>query len=97
MNAPGVGDAGTGGRNCRAVCPNCGRGFNCDGGEACWCLKVERDFDYAAMILRTGETGCVCPVCLTGRSDLAEVETEAPAAVSHAAPRRRGGRRRNRS
>jgi len=58
----------------RARCPNCGRGFNCDGSADCWCLKVDRDFDYEAMIIRTGATGCVCPVCLTGRSDLAEVE-----------------------
>lgn len=57
----------------RTRCPNCGRGFNCDGSVDCWCLKVERDFDYEAMIIRTGESGCVCPVCLTGRSDLAEV------------------------
>jgi hypothetical protein len=57
----------------RTDCPNCGRGFNCDGSADCWCLKVDRDFDYEAMIIRTGATGCVCPVCLTGRTDLAEV------------------------
>ncbi len=61
----------------RTRCPNCGRGFNCDGSADCWCLKVDRDFDYEAMIIRTGASGCVCPVCLTGRSDIAEV-TEGP-------------------
>jgi len=58
----------------RAHCPNCGRRFNCDGSADCWCLKVDRNFDYEAMIIRTGATGCVCPVCLTGRPDLADVE-----------------------
>ncbi|MDH3228952.1 MAG: cysteine-rich CWC family protein [Alphaproteobacteria bacterium] len=58
----------------RAHCPNCRRGFNCDGSADCWCLKVDRNFDYEAMIVRTGATGCVCPVCLTGQSGLAEVE-----------------------
>lgn len=79
----------------RARCPNCGRGFNCDGGSECWCLKTERNFDYEEMILRSGAMGCVCPVCLTGRTDLADVEsvgpTERPAGP---APGRRGGRRR---
>jgi len=80
----------------RARCPNCGRGFNCDGGEDCWCLKVERNFDYEEMILRTGAMGCVCPVCVTGRTDLADVETSAPAGGTPCAVRgRRGGRRRN--
>ena len=58
----------------RARCPNCGRGFNCDGGEDWWCLKGERNFDYEEMILRTGAMGCACPVCVTGRTDLADVE-----------------------
>lgn len=61
----------------RAQCPNCGRGFNCDASAECWCLKVARDFDYEDMIIRTGAAGCVCPVCLTGRTDLAEVEAVA--------------------
>ena len=81
----------------RVTCPNCGRGFNCDGGEDCWCLKVERKFDYEAMILRTGAMGCVCPVCVTGRTDLAGVEADAPAGGAPRPARgRRGGRRRNR-
>lgn len=50
----------------RTLCPSCGRGFNCDGSADCWCLKVERLFDYEAMIVGTGAMGCVCPVCLTG-------------------------------
>ncbi len=78
----------------RQRCPNCGRAFNCDGTAECWCLKVERNFDYEGMILRTGATGCACPVCVTGRHDLAEVEAQAPG--DHPAPetpRRRGGRR----
>lgn len=58
----------------RASCPNCGRSFNCDGSADCWCLKVERDFDYEALIRRTGSMACVCPVCLTGRPDLADVD-----------------------
>lgn len=79
----------------RAECPNCGRGFNCDGGEDCWCLKVERKFDYEGMILRTGAMGCVCPVCVTGRTDLADVEASAPAGrAPRPVARRRGGRRR---
>lgn len=79
----------------RGKCPNCGRGFNCDGGEECWCLKVERKFDYEEMILRTGAMGCVCPVCVTGRTDLADVEAIAPLDGAPAVfPGRRGGRRR---
>jgi len=78
----------------RATCPNCGRGFNCDGGDSCWCLKVERKFDYTAMILRSGAMGCVCPVCLTGRTDLADVEGQAPEGTPAPRPVRRGGRRR---
>ena len=78
----------------RAACPNCGRGFNCDGGDECWCLKVERKFDYEEMILRTGAMGCVCPVCLTGRTDIADVEATAPpGAPRPPAGKRRGGRR----
>lgn len=81
----------------RARCPNCGRGFNCDGDADCWCLKVERNFDYEAMIMRTGATGCVCPVCVTGRTDLAQVDAEAPAAGGGPSrPVRRGGRSRTR-
>ncbi|UCH73991.1 MAG: cysteine-rich CWC family protein [Rhodospirillales bacterium] len=56
-------------------CPNCGRRFNCEGSADCWCLKVERKFDYEAMILRTGKVNCVCPVCLTGRTDLAGIDS----------------------
>lgn len=78
----------------RSACPNCGRRFNCDRSGGCWCLKVEREFDYEAMIMRTGRTGCVCPVCLTGRTDLAAVERDAPASVDSPAPRRRRERRR---
>jgi hypothetical protein len=79
----------------RNVCPNCGRRFNCDGGENCWCLKVERDFDYEAMVLRTGSMGCVCPVCLTGRTELADAESGAPSrGAAPARSGRRGGRRR---
>ncbi len=78
----------------RAACPNCGRRFNCDGGADCWCLKVERKFDYEAMILRTGASGCVCPVCLTGRTDLAEVDANPPdSPPARPAPRRTGRRR----
>lgn len=81
----------------RAGCPNCGRGFNCDGGDDCWCLNVERKFDYEEMILRTGAMGCVCPVCVTGRTDLADVEANAPAGgAPQQTPRRRGGRSRTR-
>ncbi len=50
-------------------CPNCGRGFNCEGPPACWCLKVEHDFDWEAFIMRTGITSCLCPVCLTGTAE----------------------------
>ncbi len=79
----------------RAACPNCGRRFNCDGGADSWCLKVERKFDYQEMILRTGASGCVCPVCLTGRADLAEVDASAPEAPpARPAPRRTGRRKR---
>jgi len=55
-------------RSAKATCPNCGRGFNCDGTADCWCLKVERRFDYEAFIMRTGQLSCVCPVCLTGET-----------------------------
>lgn len=79
---------------CRVACPNCGRGFNCEGSERCWCLTVERDFDYEEMVLRTGAIGCVCAVCLTGRADPAAVERDAPAGGPLPARRRRGGRRR---
>jgi len=80
----------------RTQCPNCGRSFNCDGGEDCWCLKVERKFDYEDMILRTGAMGCVCPVCVTGRTDLADVEADAPAGMTpRQGNKRRGGRGRN--
>ncbi len=51
----------------RIACPNCGRSFNCDGPPECWCLKVERNFDWEAFIIRTGMSSCVCPVCLTGK------------------------------
>jgi len=81
----------------RAACPNCGRGFNCDGGDECWCLKVERKFDYEAMILRTGAMGCVCPVCLTGRTDLAGVEAAPPAGASRPPAGKRRGRRRGKA
>ncbi len=50
-------------------CKNCGRGFNCEGPPACWCLKVEHDFDWEAFIMRTGITSCLCPVCLTGKEE----------------------------
>ena len=83
-------------RMTRVACPNCGRRFNCDGGEDCWCLKVERKFDYQEMILRTGATGCVCPVCLTGRADLAEVEATAPGSQPALPAPRRTGRRKHR-
>jgi len=76
----------------RMICPNCGRAFNCDGTDTCWCLKIGRDFDYEAMILRTGMAGCVCPVCLTGRGELAGVGRDAPPS-GRPAPRRRGRRR----
>lgn len=78
----------------RTRCPNCGRGFNCGGSGECWCLKVEREFDYEEMILRSGAAGCVCPVCLTGRTDLADVEAVGSAGrQARSAPGRRGGRR----
>lgn len=51
-------------------CPDRGRSFNGDGSADCWCLQVERDFDYEAMIIRPGAAGYVFPVCLTGRSGL---------------------------
>ncbi len=50
-------------------CPNCGRKFNCDGPPDCWCLKVERNFDWEDFIIRTGMSSCVCPVCLTGKTE----------------------------
>ncbi|HEM46178.1 MAG TPA: hypothetical protein ENO23_03945 [Alphaproteobacteria bacterium] len=78
----------------RVACPNCGRAFNCAGSGGCWCLKVERDFGYEAMILRTGALGCVCPVCLTGRADLAAVDHDTPGGRPPPARRRRRGRRR---
>lgn len=81
----------------RATCPNCGRRFNCDSTDACWCLKVGREFDYEAMILRTGSSGCVCPVCLTGRADLADVEANAPENPDAPSRPRRTGRRRRRA
>ena len=80
----------------RATCPNCSRRFNCEGGEDCWCLKVERKFDYEDMILRTGATGCACPVCVTGRTDLADVESlPRTGAAPYPVRRRRGRRRQN--
>jgi hypothetical protein len=48
--------------------PNCERSFNCDASAECWCLKVERSFDYKAFIIRTGSASCICPVCLTGKA-----------------------------
>lgn len=51
------------------TCPNCKRKFNCAGPPNCWCLKVERTFDWEDFIIRTGMSSCVCPVCLTGKSD----------------------------
>lgn len=54
-------------RSAKAVCPNCGRTFNCAGTADCWCLSVERHFDYEAFFIRTGHLSCVCPVCLTGK------------------------------
>lgn len=59
-------------------------------------MKVERNFDYEGMILRSGAMGCVCPVCLTGRADLADVEATAPDTIQPQRPTRRGGRRRTR-
>ena len=41
----------------------------------CWCLKVERNFDYEEFIIRTGNSNCVCPVCLTGKEADAGEET----------------------
>ncbi|MEE8187742.1 MAG: cysteine-rich CWC family protein [Kiloniellales bacterium] len=49
------------------ACPNCERTFNCTGPPDCWCLNVERKFDYEEFIIRTGMSSCVCPVCLTGK------------------------------
>ena len=49
------------------ACPNCERTFNCAGPPYCWCLNVERKFDYEEFIIRTGKSSCVCPVCLTGK------------------------------
>ena len=66
----------------RTRCPNCGRAFNCDTSADCWCLKVERNFDYEAMIVRTGAVACVCPVCLTGQSDPADPQDVAAQASS---------------
>ena len=54
--------------NAGVDCPNCARRFNCDGPPDCWCLKVERNFDWEDFIIRTGNSSCVCPVCLTGKS-----------------------------
>ena len=54
----------------RRPCPNCGRSFNCiKPSENCWCLRVDRNFDYAAFFLKTGSMACVCPVCLTGKEE----------------------------
>ncbi len=49
----------------KVSCPNCARTFNCDGTADCWCLSVDRHFDYEAFVIRTGQMSCVCPVCLT--------------------------------
>jgi hypothetical protein len=54
----------------RVPCPNCGRTFNCDGTAECWCLNVERRFDYEEFFIRTGQMSCVCPVCLTGKTPI---------------------------
>ena len=43
------------------------RTFNCAGTADCWCLSVERSFDYEAFFIRTGHLSCVCPVCLTAK------------------------------
>ncbi len=56
-------------------CPNCQRTFNCAGTPDCWCLNVERKFDYEEFIIRTGNISCVCPVCLTGKELEAGEET----------------------
>ena len=56
-------------------CPQCKRTFNCAGTPDCWCLQVERKFDYEEFIIRTGNTSCVCPVCLTGKEADAGEET----------------------
>ncbi len=56
-------------------CPNCQRTFNCASTPECWCLNVERKFDYDAFIIRTGIISCVCPVCLTGKELEAGEET----------------------
>ncbi len=50
-------------------CPNCGRSFNCEGPPDCWCLKVTHDFDWEGFIMRSGITSCLCPVCLTGKTE----------------------------
>ena len=61
------------------TCPNCGRGFNCEGPPDCWCLKVAHDFDWEAFIMRTGITSCLCPVCLTGTAEpVAGADAAAP-------------------
>jgi hypothetical protein len=60
----------TEGRTTRTRCPNCDRSFNCiKPSTNCWCLKVDRNFDFTELIKRTGQMSCVCPVCLTGRED----------------------------
>jgi hypothetical protein len=54
----------------RVPCPSCGRTFNCDGTAECWCLNVDRHFDYEEFFIRTGQMSCVCPVCLTGKTPI---------------------------
>ena len=49
-------------------CPLCARRFNCVGPPDCWCVKVDTDFDYEDLIIRTGIMSCVCPVCRSGES-----------------------------
>jgi len=50
-------------------CPNGARTFSGDGPPDCWCLKVGRNFDWEDLIIRTGKSSCVCPVCLTGKTE----------------------------
>jgi len=50
-------------------CPNCGKRFNCiKPSTNCWCMKVERKFDYKKMLIEKGVMSCVCPICLTGKN-----------------------------
>jgi hypothetical protein len=67
------------GATARTHCPNCDRSFRCiKPSTNCWCLKVERNFDFTELVKRTGQMSCVCPVCLTGSED-ARDDIESPA------------------